>query len=159
MDRYNDDVELALQDYQTAIQLEDQAKKVWQDRLNLEENPPQKPTTNQTEMLKKSIGYFRKRFKVRQKSRQKKKKDLDKRQAAREKAKTEVDLSFEKKENWVYKEGDNYNIRWSAMPRYKIIMFSDRYQQSKSTTSFSVILTTNWICSEIEKTQSRFMLS
>ena len=118
MDRYNDDVELALQDYQTAIQLEDQAKKIWQDRLNLEENPPQNPTATQTERLKKSIAYFRKRFKVRQKSRQKKKKDLDKRQAAREKAKSEVDLSFDKKENWVYKEGDNYNIRWSAMPRY-----------------------------------------
>lgn len=117
LERYNDDVELALQDYQSAIQLEDQAKLLWQERLNLEENRPQRPTQDQEEMLQQTIAYFRKRFKIRQKSRQKKKKDLDKRQAAREKAKSEVDLSFEKKENWVYKEGDNYNIRWSAMPR------------------------------------------
>ena len=117
LERYNDDVELALQDYERAIQLEDQAKKLWQERLDLEENRPAAPTAHQQQVLGDSIATFRKRFKVRQKSRQKKKKDLDKRQAAREKAKSEVDLSFEKKENWVYKEGDNYNIRWSSLPR------------------------------------------
>ena len=117
LERYNDDVELALQDYQTAIELEDEAKLDWQDRLNLEENKPATLNTRQTKLLKDSIATFRKRYKVRQKKRQKKKKDLDKRQAAREKAKGEVDQSFDKKENWVYKDGDNYNIRWSAMPR------------------------------------------
>ena len=106
-----------MQDYERAIQLEDQAKKLWQERLDLEENRPAAPTAHQQQVLGDSIATFRKRFKVRQKSRQKKKKDLDKRQAAREKAKSEVDLSFEKKENWVYKEGDNYNIRWSSLPR------------------------------------------
>ena len=118
LERYNDDVDLALQDYERAIELEDQAKLLWQQRLDLEENRPAAPTARQQEILAETIATFRKRFKVRQKSRQKKKKDLDKRQAAREKAKSEVDQSFEKKENWVYKDGDNYNIRWSAMPRY-----------------------------------------
>ena len=117
LDRYNDDVELALQDYNDAIRLEDQAKKTWQDRLNLEENPPPNLDSHQQSLLQQSISFFRKRYKERQKTRQRKKRDLDKRQVAREKAKTEVDLSFEKKENWVYKEGSNFNIRWSAMPR------------------------------------------
>ena len=117
LDRYNDDVELALQDYQLAIKLEDEAKLSWQQRLNLEENRPATLNPQQVELMKDSIATFRKRYKVRQKKRQKKKKDLDKRQAAREKAKGEVDQSFEKKENWVYKDGDNYNVRWSAMPR------------------------------------------
>ena len=117
MDRYHDDVELALQDYNDAIRLEDQAKQHWQDRLNLEENPPAVLNAHQQQLMAQTIAFFRKRFKERQKTRQKKKRDLDKRQAAREKAKNEVDLSFEKKENWVYKEGSNYNIRWSAMPR------------------------------------------
>ena len=117
LDRYNDDVELALQDYNNAIRLEDLAKKHWQDRLNLEESPPAVLNDQQEALMKHSISFFRKRFKERQKTRQKKKRELDKRQAAREKAKGEVDLSFEKKENWVYREGSNFNIRWSAMPR------------------------------------------
>ena len=51
------------------------------------------------------------------KLRQKKKDVWDKRKLAKEKHKTDTD-EVERKENWVYMEGSNFNIRWSAMPRY-----------------------------------------
>ena len=72
---------------------------------------------NLQQLLEHDIAFFRSRYNDRQRSRIKKMKTLEKRQAAREKAKTEVDLTAEKKENWVYQEGTNYNIRWSALPR------------------------------------------
>ena len=68
------------------------------------------------ENLSKSVDFFRKRFKDRMKLRQKKKDVWDKRKLAKEKHKTDTD-EVERKENWVYMEGSNFNIRWSAMPR------------------------------------------
>ena len=69
LDRYHDDVELALQDYNDAIRLEDQAKQHWQDRLNLEENPPAVLNAHQQQLMAQTIAFFRKRFKERQKTR------------------------------------------------------------------------------------------
>ena len=117
LDRYNDDVDLAYQEYEDAVAIEDNAKRCWKRRIDLAENPPANPTADDQALLEHDIQHFRQRFKERQKSRQKRKKDLDKRLEAREKAKGEIDLSTEKKENWVYRDGENYNIRWSAMPR------------------------------------------
>ena len=95
-------------------------KKLWKRRIELAELSPaqlEHVSASDTTILKEDIPHFRKRFKERQRHRQKRKKDLDKRIAARDKAKGEVDQTFEKKENWVYRDGDNFNIRWSAMPR------------------------------------------
>ena len=117
LERYEDDVDLAYQEYESAVAVEDQAKKQWRRRIELAESTPANPSAEDTELLKENIEFFRKRFKDRQKYRQKRKKDLDKRLAAREKAKSEIDQTIEKRENWVYREGDNYTIRWSALPK------------------------------------------
>ena len=114
--KLNDDVDFALDEYNAAIRLESQAKRIWDRRVMLEKNRPVRPTADETLLLRQTVEYFRKRFKDRMKTRIKKKETYDKRLSAKEKHKTETDV-VDRKENWVYTEGSNFNIRWSALPR------------------------------------------
>ena len=115
MSKLNDDVDFALEEYNNAIQLEAKAQHVWDRRKILADYPPQNPTPDEELLLKKPVEYFRKRFKDRMRTRIKKKEVFDKRTQAKDKHKQDMDV-VERKENWVYSEGSNFNIRWSALP-------------------------------------------
>ena len=110
------DVEFAFTEYNDAIALEDKAEKKWKWREALEEDPPANPNAEQTHLLEEDVKFFYKRYSDRMKSRIKKKKVLDTRVAAKEKHKTDHDV-IERRENWVYRDGLNYNVRWSCLPQ------------------------------------------
>ena len=116
MSKLNDDVTFALEEYETALNAETQARAVWKMRQQLEDNHPDRPTRDLQLLLKDTPDFFRKRFKDRMRVRIKKKEIYDKRKVAKDKHKSDVD-EVDRRENWVYMEGQNYNIRWSAMPR------------------------------------------
>ena len=110
------DVDFALLEYTDSKQAEEKAERVWRRRKLLEDSRPQNPTTDEVALLKKPVKYFYKRYTARMKVRQKKKEVYDKRVAAKEKHKTDAETT-ERRENWVYRDGTNYNIRWSALPQ------------------------------------------
>ena len=116
MSKLNDDVTFALEEYEAALKEETHAHAVWKMRQQLEDHRPDRPNRDQQLLLKDTVDYFRKRFKDRMRVRIKKKEIYDKRKLAKEKHKSDVD-EVDRRENWVYMEGQNYNIRWSAMPR------------------------------------------
>ena len=120
MTKLNDDVEFALEEYNLAIKAEEQALKVWERRKLLENYPPPTPTADETKLLEKDVDHFRQRFKTRMRNRIKKKETYDKRIKAKESHKDGMEI-IERKENWVYTEGSNFNIRWSALPRLKLL--------------------------------------
>ena len=115
MSKLNDDVEFALEEYNNALVLEAKAQQVWDRRKVLADYPPQNPTADENRLLQKPVEYFRKRFKDRMRTRIKKKEIFDKRTTAKDKHKQDMDV-VERKENWVYSEGSNFNIRWSSLP-------------------------------------------
>ena len=116
MTKLNEDVSFALEEYEEALKEETQAHSCWKVRKQLEQNPPQNPTANERLLLDDTVDFFRKRFKDRMRTRIRKKEIYDKRKLAKEKHKSDAD-EVDRRENWVYMEGSNYNIRWSAMPR------------------------------------------
>ena len=116
MCKLNEDVAFALEEYEEALREETQAHSCWKMRKQLEIDTPQNPTPDQRLLLEDDVDFFRKRFKDRMRVRIKKKEIYDKRKLAKEKHKSDVD-EVDRRENWVYMEGQNYNIRWSAMPR------------------------------------------
>ena len=113
--KLTEDVEFALDEYNTAIELENQANKVLKRRILLDQSRPNNPTAAELKLLEEEVDFFRKRYKERMKARIKKKETWDKRKLAKEKHKNDAD-EIERKENWVYQEGSNYNIRWSSLP-------------------------------------------
>ena len=117
MTKLTDDVEFALNEYNEAIEAENQAQKVWNRRKLLDDFCPSNPTAEEELLLKETADYFRQRFKNRMRVRIKKKETYDKRVKAKEQHKENMDV-VDRKENWVYTEGSNFNIRWSALPRY-----------------------------------------
>ena len=116
MTKLTDDVDFALNEYNEAIEAENQAQKVWNKRKLLDEYCPPNPTAEEELLLKETTDYFRQRFKTRMRVRIKKKETYDKRVKAKEQHKENMDV-VDRKENWVYTEGSNFNIRWSALPR------------------------------------------
>ena len=117
MAKLNDDVKFALDEYEEALKAENQAQKLWNRRKLLEQFKPPNPTKDEKQLLKQDCDFFKQRLKDRMRVRIKKKETWDKRKLAKEKHKDDND-DIERKENWVYKEGDNYNVRWSSLPRY-----------------------------------------
>ena len=113
--KLTEDVEFALDEYNSAIELENQASKVLKRRILLDQSRPTNPTAAELKLLEEEVDFFRKRFKERMKVRIKKKEIWDKRKLAKEKHKNDAD-EIERKENWVYQEGSNFNIRWSSLP-------------------------------------------
>ena len=121
MSKLNEDVTFALEEYEEALKEETQAHKCWKMRQQLEIDRPQNLTAAQRLLMDDTVDFFRKRFKDRMRVRIKKKEIYDKRKLAKEKHKSDTD-EVDRRENWVYMEGQNYNIRWSAMPG-KIMIF------------------------------------
>ena len=117
MMKLNEDVAFALEEYNDALKQENQAKNCWRKRELLESNLPQNPTPEETLLMEESVDFFRSRFKDRMRYRIKKKETYDKRRVAKDKHKQDAD-EVDRKENWVYREGQNFNIRWSALPRW-----------------------------------------
>ena len=120
MSKLNEDVTFALEEYETALKEETQAHGCWVMRKQLEGNIPANPTRDQRLLLDDTVDFFRQRFKDRMRVRIKKKEIYDKRKLAKEKHKTDAE-EIDRRENWVFMEGQNYNVRWSAMPR--LILF------------------------------------
>ena len=116
MSKLNEDVTFALEEYEAALKSETHAHGIWKMRQRLENDPPQNPTPDQRLLLDDTVDFFRHRFKDHMRVRIKKKEIYDKRKLAKEKHKTDAD-EVDRRENYVYMEGQNYNIRWSAMPR------------------------------------------
>jgi len=63
------------------------------------------------------LTYWKKYFKAKQKARQKAKANVDKRTKIRDDEKLVLSGIEEKKENFVYKEGSSYTVRWTCLPR------------------------------------------
>ena len=114
--KLDEDVEFAYTEYTQALNAEDRAKSKWQRRALLDDTTPANPTPEEIDILGRSVKHYYKEYAKRMKVRQKKKSMLDKRVSAKEKHKTEHDV-VERKENWVYKDGLNYNVRWSSLPQ------------------------------------------
>ena len=114
--KLDEDVEFAFTEYNDAMSHEEKAKRKWKERELLEANIPANPTPQQAHLLEETVKFFYKRYTDRMKIRIKKKTTLNKRLAAKEKHKTEHD-EIERRENWVYKDGLNYNVRWSSLPQ------------------------------------------
>ena len=114
--KLEEDVEFAFTEYNEAMAHEDRAKRKWERRQLLEGNVPANPTSEELHLLEETVKFFYKRYTDRMKIRIKKKTTLNKRLAAKEKHKTDHD-EIERRENWVYKDGLNYNVRWSSMPQ------------------------------------------
>ena len=115
--KLNDDVKFAFDEYEEATKAEEKARKLWDRRQLLDESPPANPTRDEKKLLEEDSDFFKQRFKDRMRVRIKKKEIWDKRKLAKEKHKTDNE-EVERKENLVYKEGDNYNVRWSTLPRF-----------------------------------------
>ena len=114
--KLDEDVEFAYTEYTQALAGEDRAKSKWQRRSLLDSTTPDNPTQEEIELMGRSVKHYYKEYAKKMKVRIKKKSVLDKRVAAKEKHKTEHDV-IERKENWVYKDGLNYNVRWSSLPQ------------------------------------------
>ena len=117
MSKLNEDVTFALEEYEEALKEETQAHTCWKLRKQLETDRPQNLSRDQQLLMDETVDFFRRRFKDRMRVRIKKKEIYDKRKLAKEKHKSDAD-EVDRRENWVYMEGSNFNIRWSAMPRY-----------------------------------------
>ena len=74
---------------------------------------------------KESVDFWQKRFKSKQKARQKAKSNVDKRTKLRDEEKILLTGFEEKRENFVYHDGTSYTVRWSALPRY-LLLSSER---------------------------------
>ena len=114
--KLDEDVEFAYSEYTQALAKEDRAKSKWQRRALLETSIPTNPDGEEMALLKNSVKHYYAKYSERMKIRIKKKSVLDKRVAAKDKHKTEHDV-VERKENYVYKDGLNYNVRWSSLPQ------------------------------------------
>ena len=116
LDKLNEDVTFAFTEYTEGLAAEEKAKKKWEHRKRLDESPPDNPTPAETHLLEEDAKFFYKRYMDRMKSRIKKKETYNKRVKAKETHKTDHDC-VERRENWVYKDGLNYNVRWSSLPQ------------------------------------------
>ena len=114
--KLDEDVQFAYTEYTQALAVEEEAKSRWQKRALLDATTPANPTPEELNLLGRSVKHYYKEYAKRMKVRQKKKSGLDKRVAAKDKHKTDHDV-VERKENWVYKDGLNYNVRWSSLPQ------------------------------------------
>ena len=114
--KLDEDVTFAFNEYSEGLAAEDKARKKWERRKLLDEAPPAAPTPAEAHLLEEDAKFFYKRYMDRMKSRIKKKDIYNKRVTAKEKHKTDHDCT-DRRENWVYKDGLNYNVRWSALPQ------------------------------------------
>ena len=69
---------------------------------------------------KEPMDFWQKRFKSKQKARQKAKSNVDKRTKLRDEEKILLTGFEEKRENFVYHDGSSYTVRWSALPRFDL---------------------------------------
>ena len=83
----------------------------------LAQNPSVKRTAKDALLEKEDVKFFRTRFQSKQKSRQKAKANVDKRIKLRDEEKLIMSGIEDKRENFVYKEGSAYTVRWSSLPR------------------------------------------
>ena len=86
------------------------------------ENPSVTRSGKDLIIEKESLDFWRKRFKAKQKARQKAKSNVDKRIKLRDEEKVLLTGFEEKRENFVYHDGTSYTVRWSALPRYKYML-------------------------------------
>ena len=112
----NADVDFALTEYNDSKVVEQKAYDEWVKRKIFETDRPTAPTAAEKVFLKKSVKQYYRRYTKRMKHRIKKKETFDKRMAAKDKHKSDTDV-IERRENWVYKDGPIYNIRWSSLPQ------------------------------------------
>ena len=104
-----------------------------QRRVQLQEDPSLPRSAKDRILEGEDVDYFRKRFKDKQKIRQKAKSNVDKRIKLRDEEKIILSGIEDKKENFVYKEGSSYSVRWSSLPRlfYERFSFLIKYHRIK----------------------------
>ena len=113
----NADVDFALKEYNDSKSAEKVAEERWEQRKLLD-GPARPSVLNETQkklLTRKTKDYY-KRYKKLMNIRFKNKKLFDERLAAKEKHQTDS-IVTERRENWVYKDGANYNVRWSSLPQ------------------------------------------